>query len=272
MLDVREIRLTENELCRKILIINDKLNFIYFEKFDEEQILKAVDYKVDYVVSSDSHGDIEMLTFPLKFDAKKYIYLGDYYPYVSEYIKYRCKDRSLKHEIMFLVHSLSQQVDAELEKLKLNPKVILLYGNHDKPEFPISYELNINDCKITFQHSLIVKNVPPSEIPTFTLLQPNEDLDIPKSDYIIVGHLKDYSQLGISNLYTVDCDNSCYIRYQYSVIRKCKYLHYKSTIPKIKELIEKYKAKGSIKLQLENEEVVRRHQAFIDSYEKYFME
>ena len=149
-MEIRDI----GEGKRKLLIIDGTcLNFIHYNKADEV-ISMFKDRTVDAIVSSDSHGDDESLELPFQLQAKHRIFLGDYYPYIPSWFKYREKDREIKGRMVEFIKEKYMHTNETLAKHLNDESSIFLYGNHDPRIFPVSFELNINGFKFLFQHSL----------------------------------------------------------------------------------------------------------------------
>lgn len=243
---------------RRILFISgNKLIFVNYNEISEIPKIDA-----EYVISSDCHGDEETFEYPFTIDAKR-IFLGDYYPYIPMYIKYRDQNK----ELIDYTYQKFKNMNSLL--LKHKDDAIYLYGNHDPRIFPVSHTEIINGYKFVFQHSLIVKNPKTKELkhfydkeeekwknetaelfgieqtdkPSFTLLDNSEELEIPDADYIIVGHLSDYSKLEIPNLYTVDASNSKVVEYQRKVVNNLRQQRYERRISEIEKVIEELKMK-----------------------------
>ena len=251
---------------RRLLVITDTLIFINYDAVDE--VYDAVkDLKIQYVVSSDCHGDVETFMLPLTLPGKK-IYLGDYYPYIPQYVKYREQDKSL------IEYTKRKYEDMNRLLIANKDEAVFLYGNHDPRIFPVTYETTINDKKFIFQHSLISHRKKPlikhyydkmeeswkestaalfgveqTDKPEFTLL--NDEYEVPDADYIIVGHLPDYSSLGIPNLYTIDASNSSVVEYQREEIKKLRIKHYERRIREIEESLPTAKNKKQLEELLE---------------------
>lgn len=231
---------------RIMFIIGTKLVFV---NYDVSTPIEAFNDalpmgRISHVVSSDSHGDTASLLLPLAFgdEATKRIWLGDYYPYIPMYIKYRMKDR--KDEVIKVVEMVKRNVDETTEALQSireqgNPNNILLYGNHDPSSFPLVYTETINGKTFTFQHGIenrlgeakVIKHyydkterdwlleaesvlgASGERKPFYTCFnEPSVDLDIPSTDYVIVGHLSNYKLPSFNKtLFTTDACNSSFM-------------------------------------------------------------
>ena len=147
---------------RKLLIIDEtSLNFIQYDNSDEvinvfNDLFK--DKTVEAIVSSDSHGDDSSLELPFKLPTKKRIFLGDYYPYIPSWFKYREKDKAVQRQIVDYVKDKYMRTDESLAKHLNDESSLFLFGNHDPRIFPVSFELTINGFKFLFQHSLTYHN------------------------------------------------------------------------------------------------------------------
>lgn len=149
-----EIRNIGNGKKRLLIIAENALNFINYDD-GNEVINFCKDKAVDVVVSSDCHGDEESFELPFKLSTKQRIFLGDYYPYIPSWFKFREKDQKVKADFVEKIKASYIHMDDLLSKHLNDENTIFLFGNHDPRIFPVSFEMEIQGYKFLFQHSLI---------------------------------------------------------------------------------------------------------------------
>lgn len=243
-----------NDPAKMLAIIGSHFRFIYYD-LDQpamDEIYEAA-HQADIIVASDCHGDETALMVPIETAehvGATLIYLGDYFAYEPDYILWRAPS-----DVRTVVEREINEVNARINKIleAESSNGIFLFGNHDMmSSVKLRFSARIND--MVFQHSFTLKH-PQCDVTPFTtvdhamtefMTNMTDEIEVPEYGVMVLGHLPDYSALGLPNVLSVDGSNSRVMQKYRRLIRHLKADHARMTIPTIKATLDEYQHKLTI--------------------------